>query len=209
MYMNIKKAIQKAMRAEKLKRVGCAAFLIFSFSHFLISTAAAQGAAGSTQASAATAQDTAPQAFKFGYLSYEAVLQSAAGYAQAQESIRQLREHYEAEMTSAENDFNKKYEEFLDGQSSYPKTILMKRQSELQELLNRNIAFKKEGLVQLAKAEAEALAPLKARLAEALAVVGQSLQLAFILNTDEGAIPWLNVAVGIDVTEDVKANMGQ
>ena len=70
-------------------------------------------------------------------------------------------------------------------------------------MLNRNIAFKKESLQLLAKAEAEVMEPLKARLANALATVGQTRQLAFILNTDINAVPWLNVSMGEDVSEAV------
>lgn len=142
---------------------------------------------------------------KFGFLSYQAVLQSMTDYTQVQVDMAQLREKYQAEQKRVEDDFNKKYEEFLDGQASYPKTILQKRQSELQEMLNKNIAFKRESQQLLEKAEAEALAPLKARLAEALANVGMARGLAFILNTDANSAPWINLSLGEDVTEAVKA----
>ena len=154
----------------------------------------------------ANAQESAqPAGLKFGYVSYQAVLQSMTEYAQVQADMAQLREKYQAEQKRVEDDFNKKYEEFLDGQASYPKTILQKRQSELQEMLNKNIAFKKESQQLLEKAEAEALAPLKKRLADALATVGSARGLAFILNTDTNAAPWINITLGEDVSEAVKA----
>jgi outer membrane protein len=156
----------------------------------------------------AVAQSEAPApqqaAFKFGFLSYDAVLQSMPEYADFQASMTQLREKYEAEQKRVENDFNKKYEEFLDGQASYPQTILQKRQSELQEMLSKNIAFKKESLQLLSKAEAEAKAPLQEKLAAALAKIGQERGLAFILNTDVNAVPWLNIELGENLTEAVK-----
>ena len=111
---------------------------------------------------------------KFGYLSYEAAFQAMPEYATMQAGLAQLREKYEAEQKRVENDFNRKYEEFLDGQSSYPQTILQKRQAELQEMLDRNIAFKKESQRLLAAAETEAKAPLKARLNQAIQQVGMT-----------------------------------
>jgi outer membrane protein len=72
-------------------------------------------------------------------------------------------------------------------------------------MLNKNIAFKKESQQLLEKAEAEALAPLKKRLADALATVGSARGLAFILNTDTNAAPWINITLGEDVTEAIKA----
>lgn len=144
---------------------------------------------------------------KFGYLSYEAAFQAMPEYATMQAGLAQLREKYEAEQKRVENDFNRKYEEFLDGQSSYPQTILQKRQAELQEMLDRNIAFKKESQRLLANAEAEAKAPLTARLADVLATIGQQRGYAFILNTDLNAVPWVNVDLGENIIEAVKEEL--
>jgi outer membrane protein len=148
------------------------------------------------------AQDA--QALKYGYLSYDSVFKAMPEYATMQASMQTLRDKYEAEQKRVEDDFNKKYEEFLDGQASFPQTILQKRQSELQEMLDKNIAFKKESQRLLCKAECEAKAPLKERLAAVLAKVGEERGYAFILNTDGNVVPWLNGAMGEDISEVVK-----
>lgn len=142
---------------------------------------------------------------KFGYLSYDSVMQAMPEYAEMQTSMEQLRTQYEAEQKRVAEDFNAKYEEFLDGQKNFPRTILQKRQSELQEMLDKNIAFKKEGRRLLCKAEAEAKAPIQQKLAEAVASVAQERGFAFVLNTDANAAPWFNPAMGEDITEAVKA----
>lgn len=147
---------------------------------------------------------TEQTAVKYGYLSYDSALQAMPEYAEMQTSMEQLRGQYEAEQKRVEDDFNKKYEDFLDGQASFPKTILQKRQSELQEMLDKNIAFKKEGQKLLCKARCEAKAPLVQKLNEVLAKIGQERGYAFILNTDGNAAPWLNPAMGEDITNDVK-----
>ena len=157
----------------------------------------------------ANAQDQQAPTLKFGYLSYDSVFQAIPDYAVVQANMAQLREKYEAEQKRVEDDFNKKYEEFLDGQATFPQTILQKRQSELQEMLDKNIAFKKESQRLLCKAECEAKAPLKEKLNAALVKVGQERGLAFILNTDVNATPWLNPALGEDITETVKAAVRQ
>ena len=152
------------------------------------------------------AQDAqAPAALKYGYLSYDSVFQAMPEYATMQASMQQLRDKYAAEQKRVEDDFNKKYEEFLDGQASYPRTILQKRQSELQEILDKNIAFKKESEKLLSRAQYDAIAPLKQKLDEILRKIGEERGFAFILNTDNNNAPWLNPAMGVDITEAVKA----
>ena len=155
---------------------------------------------------AATPETAAAQqapALKYGYLSYEAVFKAMPDYATMQASMTQLREKYEAEQKRVETDFNKKYEEFLDGQKNFPKSILEKRQVELQEMLDKNIAFKKESQRLLKQAEEDAMAPIQARLATALETIGRERGYAFIINTDEKAALWLNPSLGEDVSEAV------
>ena len=151
-----------------------------------------------------TAESPAANVVKFGYLSYDSVMQAMPEYAEMQMNMAQLRSQYEAEQQRVTDDFNTKYEEFLDGQRNFPKTILQKRQSELQEMLDKNIAFKKEGQRLLCKAEAEAKAPIQQKLANAVATIAQQRGYAFVLNTDANAAPWTNPAMGEDITEAVK-----
>lgn len=150
----------------------------------------------------ASAQTTEP-VLKFGFLSYDTIIQSMDDYAFVESGMQALQEQYAAEQKRVEDEFNKKYEEFLDGQRDFPQTILQKRQMELQELMEKNIAFKKESQRLLAEAREKAMQPLKTRLADALARVGSSCGLAFIINTDQNALPWMNITMGEDVTEAV------
>ena len=143
-------------------------------------------------------------ALRFGYLSYDSVIVSLREYADMQQSMEQLRAQYAAEQQRVEDDFNKKYEEFLDGLAAFPKTILQKRQSELQEMLDRNIAFKRQSQQLLEQAEEEQYQALLQLLGTAVKAIGMDRGYAFILNTDANATPWLNPTMGDDITEDVK-----
>lgn len=142
--------------------------------------------------------------FRFGYLSYEAALQAMPDYAKAQKKLTDLKAQYQAETRRVEDEFNRKYEEFLDGQHDFPKTILQKRQTELQELMEKNIAFKESGREELIQAEKDLLAPLKIRLIELLGKIGRERGYAFIYDTDTKALPFLNPAMGEDINQLVK-----
>ena len=154
----------------------------------------------------AFAQDdaTSSSSIKFGYLSYQEAIKSMPDYAQVQQNLTELKAKYQAEAKRVEDEFNRKYEEFLEGQRDFPKSILQKRQTELQELMQKNIAFKNSSLEQLAKDEKEAYAPLYDKLNAALAAIGQEKGYAFILDTDVKALPFINPAMGEDINEAVK-----
>ena len=147
---------------------------------------------------------TANAQTRFGYFSFDNVLKSMPDYVTAQRSIDNLRQKYDAEMKRAEDEFNSKYEEFLDVQKDLVPAILRKRQAELQEMMQKNINFKNESQRLLKQAEADAFAPVKNKLYNALTKVGQAQGYAFILNTDGDACPYINPEMGEDATELIK-----
>ena len=147
---------------------------------------------------------TANAQTRFGYFSFDNVLKSMPDYVMAQRSIDDLRQKYDAEMKRAEDEFNSKYEEFLDVQKDLVPAILRKRQAELQEMMQKNINFKNESQRLLKQAEADAFAPVKNNLYNALTKVGQAQGYAFILNTDGDACPYVNPEMGEDATELIK-----
>ena len=141
---------------------------------------------------------------KFGYLSYSEAIKAMPGYAEMQKSLAELKQQYANETKRSEDEFNQKYESFLEGQKDFAPSILKKRQYELQELLNNSVSFKKEAARLLKQAEADMYAPLKKRLNEILRQVGRERGYAFILNTDNDAVPYIDSASGEDISTLVR-----
>ena len=171
--------------------------LFLAFALVALSASAQQSQAEKTQQPAAVA---AQPVWPCGYFSSAQALHTKPGYAIAKHNMDELRTKYDEETKRVENEFNSKYEEFLDGQRSYAKTILEKRQAELRELMEKNIAFKAEANRLLKQAEDEAFAPLKAKVNEEAQKMGKEKGFAFILNTDNNAAPYLNAEMGEDIT---------
>lgn len=137
-------------------------------------------------------QPQAKAARTFGYFSYNAVMQAMPEYAIAQKSIRDLKQTYDQELQRAERDFTQKYNEFLEGQKSFPENIMLKRQKELQQLMQQSVQFKNEAKELLAKAEKDLMEPIHNRLKSAIQSVGFENKYLYILNTDSNAYPYLS-----------------
>jgi outer membrane protein len=157
----------------------------------------------------AQAQNDSSQVFRFGYLSYKAAIEIMAEYAVVQQQMEDLRAQYQAETLRVEDEFNRKYEEFLDGQREFPRTILQKRQTELQELMEKNIKFKEQSRQELEDAERQAMAPLRIRLIELLSTIGRERGFAFVYDTDTKALPFINPAQGEDISQMVNARLNE
>ena len=142
---------------------------------------------------------------KFGFLSYSAVIRLMPEYAQAQEKLDLLQKRYDEELIRADKEFNLKFAEFLEGQKNFPENILLKRQKELQELMEKSIQFKSELKTLLEQARKDFSTPIEERLNAIIGQVAQQLQLEYVLNTDNNTYPYINKDAGVDITELVKA----
>lgn len=173
-------------------------------------TAGIQGQAQSENSEDSVGVKLQSTVFKplFGYLSYDAALRGMPEYNTVKEQMEQLRKKYDEEQKTAEDEFNRKYEAFLEGRKDFPRTILLKRQTELQELLERNIAFKKKSQQELQNAEAEAMKPLYERLNAAIAAVAKEAGLTLVLNTDNNACPYTDPDGSIDISTKVADMLG-
>ena len=120
-----------------------------------------------------------------------------------------LRQKYDTELKRAEDEFNAKYEDFLDGQRDFVPSILHKRQAELQDIMDKNTAFRKEAQRLLAQAEKEAVTPLRKELNAAIERVAQAYGLAFVLNKDDASCPYVNPSLSLDITDLVMKAMNK
>lgn len=143
----------------------------------------------------------------FGYFSYDEALRSMPEYTNVRNNLDNLSKQFKEEAERSEAEFNKKYEAFLDEQRDLAPSISKKRQSELQDMMERNIAFKEEAQRLLQEARKEAYAPLKEKISVALQKIGKEKGLAFVLNTDSDAVPYIDTTLGVDINLLVKKEL--
>ena len=145
---------------------------------------------------------------QFGYISYEQVLKEMPEYAKATQDLATLKAKYEAEAQKGEEEFQRKFVDFLQGQKDFPQTIMQKRQAELQALMDNGVAFRLKSQELRAQAEKDMMQEAHKRLNRALLEVGVELGYGYILNTDNNNCPYINPVVGVDVTDIVRKKLG-
>lgn len=145
---------------------------------------------------------------RFGYLNYDEVLKQMPEFAEAQQNVSALKTKYDQEANRSEEEFQRKFSEFLQGQKDFPENILLKRQAELQTLMETGLSFRQEARQLLTKAERELMAGVQNRLNEAIRMVGEESGYAYVINTAGNACPYINPALGEDVTFAVLKRLG-
>ena len=147
---------------------------------------------------------TAMAQSRFGYVSYREIVRMLPEYSIVEAHIDELQAKYEAEIERSDREFNQKYTDFIEEQSQFPDNIRMKRHKELQELMEKSIAFKKEVNHVMREARAEMMKPLYEKIDEAVMVLCVDGDYDYILNTDERVYIAINPQKGEDITEQLK-----
>ena len=143
-----------------------------------------------------------------GSLRYDSLLHVLPQYAQVQQQMADLRLKYEAETRYNELSFQRQFSEFLQGQKNFPENILLKRQRDLQEQMERSIAFRHEADSLLAAAAADRMRPLRQQLDQAIRQVGLEHGYEYIIDRDQPALRFVHPSVVEDATPYVLHKLG-
>lgn len=149
-----------------------------------------------------------PRTLVMGSIRTNTILQNMPQYKAMQASMQALREQYEAEARKSEEEFQRKFEEFLQGKDEFPKTILEKRQNELQSILEANANFRIKVQELLAEAEKSLMADVRAEMNDAIAVVAQDKGVSIVFDLDNGSVPYILSGLAVDLTADVIQLLG-
>lgn len=141
-----------------------------------------------------------PIVSQFGYIHYDSIFQAMPEYINAMAQWKTLKEQYDDEINYNERGFKQQFADFLEGQKNFPVNIMLKRQSDLQNAMERSIAFRHRADSLLSAARQELLLPVRQKLNETLFLVGQKRHYLFIVNLDDNTMPYINSDMGEDAT---------
>lgn len=145
---------------------------------------------------------------KFGYVSYKEIVTALPEYCIVNAHLDELQAKYEAEIERSEREFNQKYTDFIEEQSQFPDNIRIKRHKELQELMEKAMAFKNEINDAMREARHEMMKPLHDKVNEAVMKVCIEGNYDYILDMDDRTYIAINPQSGTDVTSLVKQELG-
>lgn len=167
----------------------------------------ATASAQQTDVAAESVENPLPVAPRYGYCSHRQLLESMPEYAQAVAQLKSLRGKYESEASHNEEDFRRRFQEYLQGQKEFPEAILLKRQADLERSMEEGLAFRAQADSLLQQAETDLMQPLHARIDATIRAVAVEHGYECVVNTDAGAFPFLNPALSEDITTFVSEKL--
>ena len=124
-----------------------------------------------------------------------------------QETMKQMNDKYMSEMKTMEDEFQKKYADYIAQQDSMTENIKLRRTQDLQDIQQRVENFSQVARQDMDKKQQELLAPIQEKLRNAIKAVGDEKGYAYIIDNNPGIVLYTGNAA-IDATPLVKAKLG-
>ena len=127
--------------------------------------------------------------------------------AQATQQLLTLSENYKKELELMQNEYNKKYSDYITYQSSLAENIKLRRMQELTELENRMQQFMELAQEDIEHQEKALLEPLKQKISDAVRAVGIERNYTVIYDLANPGIAFVSPSA-VDANPYVKQKLG-
>lgn len=124
----------------------------------------------------------------------------------ATQKLTVLSENYKKELELMQNEYNKKYSDYITYQSSLAENIKLRRMQELTELENKMQQFMQLAQKDIEQQEKAMLEPLKKQISDAIRQVGIEQNYTVIYDLANPGIAFVNPAA-VDANPLVKAKL--
>jgi outer membrane protein len=149
----------------------------------------------------------AQQTIHVAYVNSETLLNTIPEKEQATELLLTLSDNYRKELELMQNEYNKKYSDYITYQSSLAENIKLRRMQELTELENRIQQFMELAQQDIENQEKEMLQPLRQKIREAIHAVGVENRFTVIYDLADSGIAFVSPEA-TDANPLVKEKLG-
>ncbi len=148
------------------------------------------------------------QSITIAYVNSSELLDSLKEKQEATNKLIDLSDNYKKELELMQNEYNKKYSDYITYQTSLSDNIKLRRMQELTQLENRIQEFMRLAQEDIEQQEQMLLQPLKERIASAIRLVGIENNFTIIYDISDSGIAFINPSA-TDVNQLVKQKLGQ
>ena len=146
---------------------------------------------------------------KFGHIDSQALISSLPEAIRVQGELEALGKQYEAELTSMQNELQRKAEEYEKTRSTMNATKQAETEQSRQEMYNKIQQAASDNQQAFNKAQQEKLGPILDRVRVAIENVAKKGGYIYIMEQSAGQPIYVNTTLSTDITSEVKAELGK
>ncbi|TVR40655.1 MAG: OmpH family outer membrane protein [Bacteroidia bacterium] len=144
--------------------------------------------------------------YKFGHINTNELLRLMPGREQAMADLERYTRELEETFVAMQQEFQTKYQDYLENQENFSQLVRQSRERELQSLNERIMEFQESAQEDLLAQEERLLSPIIEKARNAIQKVGREHGFTYIFDTSGGSMVfWEN---GEDIMPLVKVELG-
>ncbi len=143
---------------------------------------------------------------KIAYVNTQEVFNAMPEVSKMESTLATENQRYTDELKKMEDEYNKKYAEFVNASDSLPENIKIRRMQELQDLQQRTETFYQQARQNIAKLQQELQAPIEKKIADAIKAVGDEQGYTYVVQSM--VFIYISPSKGINATPMVKTKLG-
>ena len=105
-------------------------------------------------------------------------------------------------------EFDTKYRTYQEMGADWSPSVLASREQELSSIQNRIMEFEQQAQAEMNSLQQQLMGPIQKKANDAVTKVGRANGLIYVFDTSMGVIPYFDTTQSMDVTEQVKVELG-
>ena len=147
-------------------------------------------------------------ALKFAHFNSADIIPNMKEYTTAQTEIQNMAKQFDDDLKLMQDELQKKTEEYQKEQANLLENVRQRREQELNDLYQRMQQSYQDNQQSLQKAQQDKMGAIQQLVLDAVKKIGETGGYVYVIDTNAGAIPFVNTALSTDITADVKKAVG-
>ena len=145
---------------------------------------------------------------KFAHFNSADIIPNMKEYTTAQTEIKNMAKQFDDDLKLMQDELQKKTEEYQKEQANLLENVRQRREQELNDLYQRMQQSYQDNQQSLQKAQQDKMGAIQQLVLDAVKKIGETGGYVYVIDTNAGAIPFVNTALSTDITADVKKAVG-
>lgn len=145
---------------------------------------------------------------KFAHFNSADIIPNMKEYTTAQTEIQNMAKQFDDDLKLMQDELQKKTEEYQKEQTNLLENVRTRREQELNDLYQRMQQSYQDNQQSLQKAQQDKMGAIQQQVLDAVKKIGEAGGYVYVIDTNAGAIPFVNTTLSTDITAEIKKSLG-
>ena len=155
-----------------------------------------------------TALTATAQELKFGHINMQEVVFLMDEMDSARVQLEKFNQDIQTTYNAMIEEYNTKISTYEQMSANWTPSVLATKQQEIQDLQSRLQQYQQNAQMDINNLQQQLLAPISQKANEAVSKVGKANGLIYVFDLSSGAVPYFDTALSMDITAQVKTELG-